>query len=42
MDDERLIEALILANNAKLMQSFLDDILTEQEFKTLIKRLKTA
>jgi TrpR-related protein YerC/YecD len=39
-DKERLIQALLLADNKKLMQDFLNDLFTEKEFKSLTIRFK--
>lgn len=39
-DRDRLIKALLLADNEKLMNDFLSDLLTEEEFKMLVNRLK--
>ncbi|MDP3962772.1 MAG: Trp family transcriptional regulator [bacterium] len=41
-DKERLYQAFELANNRKLLENFLSDILTEKEMEQCIKRLKAA
>ncbi len=41
MDDkERLVTALTLADSQDLMERFLEDLLTEEEIKTCIQRLR--
>ncbi len=39
-DEERFIEAIILADNPQLLENFLKDILTEKELQTCSARLK--
>ncbi len=41
-DEQRLLLAFMLADTPDLLQNLLDDILTEKEYGTLIKRLKIA